>query len=132
MTAAGIPLVCCDHHMGPVCPEACERLCDVLGVPFLYPVVEPHVELASSTMLSTHEGNETYADKKAWLLRYIARLTPGIHYLCVPIPPFAWRGTRPALRGVRVPRVLPCVTLSSCATPGTIRASAGWALTSSG
>lgn len=82
VTAAGVPLVCCDNHMGPVCPEAYGRLCDALGVPFLYPVVDPHVELASSTMLSTKEGNAAYADKKAWLLGYLARLEPGVHYLC--------------------------------------------------
>lgn len=80
--AAGLSLICCDHHMGPVCAEACERLCDALGVPFLYPQVEPHLDLASSTMLSTYEGNETYPDKKAWLLHYIDRLSAGTHYLC--------------------------------------------------
>lgn len=82
VAAAGIPLVCCDHHMGPVCPDACARLCDALGVPFLYPEVEPHIDLASARMLSTHEGNASYPDKKAWLLHYIERLTAGTHYLC--------------------------------------------------
>ncbi|HEX7036603.1 MAG TPA: ChbG/HpnK family deacetylase [Pseudomonadales bacterium] len=82
VAAAGVRLVCCDHHMGPVCPEACARLCDALGVPFLYPEVEPHVELTSVRMLSTYEGNAAHPDKKAWLLHYIERLTPGTHYLC--------------------------------------------------
>jgi chitin disaccharide deacetylase len=82
VAAAGIPLICCDNHMGSICPEAFERLCAQIGVPFLYPQVEPHVEFASGAMLSPHEGNENYADKKTWLLNHIASLTPGRHYLC--------------------------------------------------
>ncbi len=80
--AAGIRLICCDNHMGAVCPEAYRRLCNELEVPFLYPVVEPHVQFESSVMLSPYEGNDSYPDKKAWLLSHIARLTTGTHYLC--------------------------------------------------
>lgn len=80
--AAGISLVCCDNHMGAISPAACARLCVELGVPFLYPVVEPHVEFASLAMLSPHEGNSKHADKKTWLLNYIDGLKPGRHYLC--------------------------------------------------
>lgn len=82
VTAAGVRLICCDNHMGPICPEAFQRLCAELGVPFLYPVVDPHVAFTSSVMMSPFEGNETYPDKKAWLLNHIARLTPGRHFLC--------------------------------------------------
>ncbi len=89
---AGLPLICCDNHMGPVCPEACRRLCRELEVPFLYPVVEPHVHFASSAMLSPHEGNASYHDKRAWLLNHITGLTAGVHYLC----------THPAVAGAEL------------------------------
>lgn len=82
VAAAGLALICCDHHMGPVCPQACARLCRDLAVPFLYPVIEPHVGFDSVAMLSPHEVGDTYPDKKAWLLNYIARLDVGRHYLC--------------------------------------------------
>jgi predicted glycoside hydrolase/deacetylase ChbG (UPF0249 family) len=90
--AAGIEPICCDNHMGAIHPGACERLCAVLGLPFLYPVVEPHVAFASSVMMSPYEGNSTHADKKAWLLNHIDRLTPGRHYLC----------THPAVAGEEI------------------------------
>jgi hypothetical protein len=90
--AAGIALVCCDNHMGPVCPEAYRRLCQELELPFLYPVAEPHLAFVSSAMLSPYEGNETYPDKKAWLLNHIAGLSPGVHYLC----------THPAVAGAEL------------------------------
>lgn len=80
--AAGIELICCDNHMGPVCPPAFERLCAELGVPFLYPVVQPHVPLASAVMISEYMGNRNHADKKSWLLHHIDNLAPGLHYLC--------------------------------------------------
>lgn len=96
--AAGLQLVCCDHHMGSVCRMAYQRLCDELRVPFLYPVVDAPVQFTSSAMLSPHEGNETHASKKAWLLNHIARLEAGLHYLCThPAVPGAELGalTRP-------------------------------------
>lgn len=80
--AAGVPLICCDNHMGPVCPEAFKRLCEELGVPFLYPIVDPHLDLTSIAMLSHHEGNARYPDKKAWLMGHLAGLGEGLHYLC--------------------------------------------------
>lgn len=75
--AAGLGLICCDMHMGSVAPEAYGRLCEELGVPFLYPVVGRALRFESSVMLSHHDR-----DKKAWLLRHIDGLTPGLHYLC--------------------------------------------------
>jgi hypothetical protein len=80
--AAGVTLICCDNHMGPISPTAFARLCSELSVPFLYPVAEPHVEFTSAVMMSPFEGNERHASKKAWLLNHIARMTPGRHYLC--------------------------------------------------
>jgi len=96
--AAGLELVSLDQHMWPVCPEAYRRLCEEIGVPHLYPVVEPHVAFTSSIMLSPYEGNDVYVDKKAWLLGYIAGLSPGRHYLC----------THPAV---------PCAELRAIARP---------------
>jgi hypothetical protein len=89
---AGLSLVCCDNHMGPVCPEACRMLCGHLDVPFLYPFVEPHVAFTSSVMLSPYEGNPAYPDKKAWLLNHLGGLAPGVHYLC----------THPAVAGAEL------------------------------
>ena len=82
VAAAGIRLICCDNHMGSICPEAFERLCEEVDVPFLYPQVEPHIEFTSLAMLSPFEGDGTGPYKKTWLLNYIAALTPGRHYLC--------------------------------------------------
>lgn len=77
LQAGGLIPICCDPHMGMICPEAYARVCEDLGVPFLYAGVDPAVPFDSSEMLSYHEK-----DKKGWLLRYIEALTPGSHYLC--------------------------------------------------
>ncbi|HSG89551.1 MAG TPA: ChbG/HpnK family deacetylase [Pseudomonadales bacterium] len=77
LLATGLMPICCDPHMGVVSTAACTRVCALLGVPFLYPVIEPAVAFDSQRMLSHHEP-----DKLAWLLRYLDGLEPGAHYLC--------------------------------------------------
>jgi chitin disaccharide deacetylase len=112
VTAAGLQLVCCDNHMGPVCRVAYQRLCDDLRIPFLYPVIEAHVPFTSAAMLSPHEG-KAYADKKAWLLNHIARLEAGLHYLC----------THPAVPGpssVRSPARMRATSIGPSASAGAI------------
>jgi len=91
--AAGLSLVCIDQHMWPVCLPAYERLCARLDLPFLYPMVKPSIPFASIRMLSDCEGGETSTKtKKVWLLDHIAKLGPGLHYLC----------THPAVPGAEI------------------------------
>jgi len=77
MIDAGIPPLYVDEHMGNICTEACASLCRTLDVPFLYPHVDPHPELASIEILSTIPG----AEKHDWLLDHLASLGPGLHLI---------------------------------------------------
>ena len=75
--AAGLELTYYDVHMGMSQPVAYTEVTARYGAPFLYPGVPASLSFTSVKMLSERPA----ADKKAWLLGYLERRTPGVHLL---------------------------------------------------
>lgn len=74
---AGLALTYYDVHMGMSVVPAYEAVSSRYGVPFLYPGVSASLSFTSIKMLSERPAEE----KRAWLLRHLDRLTPGVHLL---------------------------------------------------
>ncbi|NUS00704.1 MAG: ChbG/HpnK family deacetylase [Kribbellaceae bacterium] len=72
--AEGLPIGYLDLHMGASVPSAYDEVSAAVGKPFIYgPEWSPR--FASIETLS-HQP-----DKKAWMLEYLDKLTPGVHLL---------------------------------------------------
>jgi predicted glycoside hydrolase/deacetylase ChbG (UPF0249 family) len=75
---AGLALEYLDHHMGPAVPSAYAEVSENTGVPFLY---SERIHLDSYHELTPRDAVE----KKAWLLRLLRGLRPGLHMVvCHP------------------------------------------------
>jgi hypothetical protein len=77
LARAGVTLSYLDVHMGLVAPTAHREVSARLGLPFLYPGLPTSLRFTSIAMLSARPA----AQKKAWLLEYLAGLVPGRHLL---------------------------------------------------
>ena len=73
----GIAPIYFDTHMGFVCNAAYGEVCQAHHRAFLFPVVDPHLDLASLEVLSPRPA----AEKRAWFLDYLETLGPGDHFL---------------------------------------------------
>lgn len=74
----GLALEYLDHHMGSALPSAYAEVSESTGVPFLY---SGRIHLDSYNELTPRDAGE----KKAWLLRLLRGLRPGLHMLvCHP------------------------------------------------
>ncbi len=81
VASEGLELGYLDVHMGDVAHDACAIVAERLGLPLVPQGFERSFPLTSLDGLSDRDG----AGKKAWLLDYLARLTPGTHLLvCHP------------------------------------------------
>lgn len=74
--AEGVSFDYLDIHMGESAPEAYAEVSAAAGKPYIYGPVESK-KFASIEGLSQRDS----AGKKAWMLDYVAGLTPGVHLL---------------------------------------------------
>ncbi|GAA1153159.1 chitin disaccharide deacetylase [Kribbella jejuensis] len=73
-TAEGLTIGYLDVHMGASVPSAYDEVSAAVGKPFIYSPVEAQRFGSISTL-----SDQT--DKKAWVLEYLDKLTPGVHLL---------------------------------------------------
>ena len=75
--SSGIPLSYLDVHMGAACQDAYGSVSVALGLPLLIPGYPSSFAFTSRSELSPRSAEA----KKAWLLRYLEELGPGVHLL---------------------------------------------------
>lgn len=77
MVDCGLDTLYIDTHMGMICPEAYEHVCEQFDLPFLWPTVVNHIEFTSFGVLSPRHA----AIKRSWLMDFLSDLGPGNHFL---------------------------------------------------